>query len=224
MEFLQKPLLILHIIAGFISIIVFWLPIFTRKGSKSHITSGRLYIYSMWGVVITAALLSIIRVIQGNYGQAMILGFLSLITAQPLWVGIAIFREKRGLSNTFLWIRRVFVAIITVYGGIMVSMVVFGEMNNIGPLHLIFGALGLITGIADLVQEHKFRKRKPIVHHYASMIITGAAAYTAFFAFGARSFLEQILTGNLMLIPWIMPTALAMLTVNLMQRGKLKVA
>jgi len=77
--------LTIHISAGFTSIVLFWLPMLSKKGGKLHVKSGKIYVYAMWVVVITAAMLSVKNVVIGAYGPAIFLGFLSLITSGPLW-------------------------------------------------------------------------------------------------------------------------------------------
>ena len=87
METLSKALLSTHVIAGFISLVLFWIPIFTKKGGKIHTLVGKIYIYLMWIVVISAGILSVENAYQGNYLMASFLGFLTLITSNPLWYG-----------------------------------------------------------------------------------------------------------------------------------------
>ena len=54
--------------------------------------------------------------------------------------------------------------------------------------------------------------------HYAGMISSGIAAYTAFFAFGGRVFFTNILTNELQLIPWIAPTVIGVVAIQLLDR------
>ena len=90
MEVLSKSLLAIHIFCGFCSIVLFWIPIFVKKGGNIHVKIGKAYVFLMWIVVLTAAILSIKNIIIGAYIMAAFLGFLSLITANPLWYGIAV--------------------------------------------------------------------------------------------------------------------------------------
>ena len=92
---IDKILLTTHIIAGFVSLVLFWLPILVKKGGKLHIKIGWVYTYTMWFVVISSGLLSIINVIEGAYYVSLFLGFLAAITAMPLWYGISVLKYKR---------------------------------------------------------------------------------------------------------------------------------
>ena len=95
MEFIVKTLLFLHVTFGFTSLVLFWLPVFLKKGGKGHFIIGKLYVVAMWIVVATAALLSVKNVIIGKYFMSAFLGFISLITANPLWYGMAILKKKQ---------------------------------------------------------------------------------------------------------------------------------
>jgi hypothetical protein len=47
LEFIVKILLFPHVTFGFISLVLFWLPVFMRKGGKGHRVVGKLYVYAM---------------------------------------------------------------------------------------------------------------------------------------------------------------------------------
>jgi hypothetical protein len=50
--------------------------------------------------------------------------------------------------------------------------------------------------------------------HYAAMLISGGAAYTAFLAFGSRQFFDLNEYG-LNVLPWILPTIVVFIVVYL---------
>ena len=143
METLSKALLSTHVIAGFISLVLFWIPIFTKKGGKIHTLVGKIYIYLMWIVVVSAGILSVENAYQGNYLMASFLGFLTLITSNPLWYGIASLKQKKGLSAGYKNIHLVFNIAITL-GGLL--LIIYGiTMIGKGPeiMLFFFGILGL---------------------------------------------------------------------------------
>ena len=96
MKNLSEILLATHVIAGMISLIIFWIPIFVKKGGNLHRSVGKVYVYLMWYVVISAFLLSVENFIEGSYIAAAFLGFLTLATGQPLWSAIAILNNKES--------------------------------------------------------------------------------------------------------------------------------
>ncbi len=208
MEKLFSILLGIHVVAGFISIVIFWLPMLSKKGSRVHILSGKAYVYAMWIVVISAFILSVKNVFIGKYNSALFLGYLSLITAGPLWYGIAILRHKKGASASVIKIQLVLNIIILLLAVFMIGYNTF-VLEGRHVLMYIFGGLGLTT-VPEIKRglKGKTRKRNFMQEHAIGMTTTAIAAYTAFFAFGGRNFMGDIFTGNWMIIPWVLPGVL----------------
>ena len=102
----------LHMMAGFIGLAAFWIPVFTRKGSPLHKTAGKVFRYSAMIVVAGAGLSVVIRVIGALlFGDAAIadnieswsfllfLGYIALFTGVILSHGIAVLHHKGDLSG-----------------------------------------------------------------------------------------------------------------------------
>jgi len=210
MELFSKIFLTIHIAAGFSSIVLFWLPMFSKKGGNLHIKSGKLYVIAMWVVVGSAFLLSIKNVIIGQYVPAVFLGFLTLITSGPLWYAIAILDQKKGRTPEYKQKLFIFNLIVVISA---IAMIIYG-LNIDGSasiLMFIFGGLGLtnIPGVVRYIRKSK-NKHTWIQEHIIGMITTGVAAYTAFFVFGGQSFFSNIFDQGSMLaiIPWVTPGVL----------------
>lgn len=208
MELLVRILLGIHVSAGFISIILFWLPMISIKGGTIHIKSGKLYVIAMWIVTITAGLLSIKNVLIGDYVEAVFLGFLSLITSGPLWYAIAVLDQKKGRTPAYKKKLFLFNSIVIIAA---LGMIVYGLMidNSTRILMFIFGALGL-TNTGDVIRyiRNEPSKLTWIQEHLAGMIATGIAAYTAFFVFGGRTLFDGLFPGYYAIIPWVAPGVL----------------
>ena len=58
---IEKPLLYLHILAGFISLGVAYILLFIKKGNKRHKKLGMIYVYGMTTIFVTAIPLSLLR-------------------------------------------------------------------------------------------------------------------------------------------------------------------
>lgn len=221
MEQLVRYTLYIHIALGSLSLVAFWAPVFTAKGKKAHRQAGFVYVVAMWGVVVTAAFLSINNYLAGRINIALFLGFLSVLSANPLWHGIAILKNKRKrsikyqrLHTSFNLIQFLFGAFLLVYGAFFVT-------EGINVLMLFFGFLG-VTSISDLRKQWKARGNSQGLdwyrEHYAGMIASGIAAYTAFFAFGGRQFFADLLPGYWQVLPWILPTIIGVTAMRLMDR------
>lgn len=216
MEFIVKALLFLHVTFGFTSLVLFWLPVFLKKGGKGHIITGKLYVIAMWIVVVTAALLSIKNVIIGKYFMAAFLGFISLITANPLWYGMVILKKDKAESSRKG--RILFESIILAYSITLLSTGVYGVWSgNSGNILLfIFGGLGL-TALPTILKLRKadVSKTDRIKEHMVGLLTSGIAAYTAFFVFGGYTWMEKILPGMWQVLPWVAPGVLGGLGITL---------
>lgn len=207
MDLFFKALLGMHIAAGFTSLLLFWIPIFTRKGSLEHRRIGKLYVWLMWIVVSTAAILSIENLFTGQVNMALYLGFIALITADPIWYGVAILKHKKGVSDRFMHMHLAFQITIAIAGlGLILYGISIGG-KGMAVLMFIFGGLGLsnIPGIIQTIKSpsDKFQWFKD---HIVGMCTSAIAAYTAFFVFGGNQFFSSFLPGYWAIIPWVAPT------------------
>jgi hypothetical protein len=206
MEFIVKTLLFLHVSFGFTSLVLFWLPVFLKKGGKGHIITGKLYVIAMWVVVTNAALLSIKNVIIGKYFMAAFLGFIALITANPLWYGMAILKPKAQSQKRFQMTHIIMDGLMSLIGLLFVVWGVYlnGEGNAV--LLLIFGGLGC-TVIPSFIKKVRspYQAEDRIKGHMVGLLTSGIAAYSAFFVFGGYTWMQQILPGMWQVLPWVAP-------------------
>lgn len=205
MEALDKFLLYSHIFVGSFSLILFWIPVFVKKGGYIHIKVGWAYVYTMWYVLITAALLSVINYIQGYVMVAAFLGFLALFTGYPLWYGISILKYKKNIPPKILRIRKILNVLIFTGGLGLIVWAVAAKFQGMAVLLLIFGIIG-VAGSSSVVISSSGAHKSWLSEHIEGMIGTGIAAYTAFFAFGASNMFASIFDGPLLAIPWVLPT------------------
>jgi len=224
MELLDKIILTVHITAGTLSLILFWIPMFTKKGSKTHVLLGKWYSILMWTVLITSLMLSIINAIQGYFVLAGFLSYLALLTGQPLWYGIVIVKHKKTVPLHLIRIKKALSIALFVFGLALIGWSAFLSFKGLAILLLIFGLLGVITTASGLTQSiHKVATEPNwLFEHVKGMVISGIAAYTAFFAFGGSQFLCSYLPGPLSAIPWVLPTVIGVVLIKRYKRSILK--
>jgi hypothetical protein len=216
MEWITSFLLTAHIVAGFLSLLLFWIPMLAKKGGDLHKKVGRWYLLFMWIVVSTAAILSFENLMTGQLTMGIFLGFISFITANPLWHGIGVLKHGMHAPESFRTKHLVFRIAIAL---LALSMVVYGIVALKGEgaaiLMFLFGALGL-ADTPRIIRELRGAKNpvNPIREHLVDMCTTGIAAYTAFFVFGANQYLEMVLTGYWMVLPWIAPTVVGSILIS----------
>ncbi|OAV44102.1 hypothetical protein [Lewinella sp. 4G2] len=229
MEFLDRILLIVHVVAGFSSLALFFVPAFARKGGRVHNQFGRFYVYGMWVVVTTAFLLSIINYLQGRTMQALFLGFLAFLTARPLYYGIAVLRHKRGSTPKMRRIDFAFRLVLGTAGPYLIGAGLgwWGDLSS--SLLVVFGVLGTLSSWPTFLRE--IRGVQPqgynwMEEHIRHIVITAIAGFTAFFAFGGHRIFGDLFSGHLQTAGWIAPTVIGLIFTQWYKRrlraGKVK--
>lgn len=223
MNELSKALLMIHVVAGFTSLVLFWIPVIVKKGSTIHNKVGMWYVYMMTVVVLSSALLSIENLCQGLYQTAAFLGYLAVLTGYPLWHGMSIFKCKKNKSDTFILILRTFNWSLLIGATGLLFYAYILNFQGSSVLMIIFALLGLPSIATLRLSKEKIRSNNNwLFYHLQGMIVSGIAAYTAFFAFGGRTFFGNIFTGYWMIIPWVMPTVIGVVVIQLMKKKYLK--
>ena len=214
MEMLNKIILIGHIGAGFVAIALFWVQAATHKGGARHRKVGNLYVKLMWVVVSSAVLLCVINFINGRTVVATFLIFIALITAKPLWLGIAVLKARKDHRGVQLRAYRVasvvFNLVIVLNGGAMVAYGIYLDGQGFAVLLMIFGSLGLLNMIDlwwSLKAVNSTNPDEWIKAHIVGMGTSAIAAHTAFLVFGANRFLPEAITQTYWsFVPWLAPT------------------
>ena len=94
---LEKPLLYIHILAGFVSLGTAYLLLFLKKGDKRHKKYGMYYVYGMSIIFVTAIPLSMMGVVQPFLFAIAIFSFYLLL--------LDIDKQKCELAPGRMWIK-----------------------------------------------------------------------------------------------------------------------
>lgn len=218
MDTLQQLMRTTHIWAGFALLALFWVPLFVKKGGRAHVVTGRIYTWVMFGILFTAAALCVYRIATGNWSQGFALGFLTLISFNALWYGYAIAIKKK-LTPSIALARRIQFLVTGIYGLVLCYLgVKYGQV-----LFIIFGILGFLPMVFAVINALRKAPKTQfdwLREHYGNMIISGGAAYTAFLAFGSRVFFTIPEDSAWGIVPWVLPTAIAVIAVLLYNKKR----
>lgn len=196
-----------HIGSGFIALLVFLIPIVTKKGRKFHTRSGWIYVISMIAVSTTALYMGIYRLTwdAGPDPDAIpfswFLIFISILSGATAWYGIRVLRYKKRTAPHRQPIDLLFPTLLLI-SGIAISS--YGWIIAF-PLLQYFPIVGLFLGATQLHYWLSSPKRKShwIVEHIVGMLSCCIATVTAFTVFGAPKLLQ---VDSVSLIVWFVPT------------------
>ncbi|MGA1376546.1 MAG: hypothetical protein ACO32H_08200 [Steroidobacteraceae bacterium] len=215
-----ESFVVLHILAGSLGLVSFWIPVTSRKGSLLHRQWGRIFTWSML-ITGTAAIgislstlvdplnthphLQDAEWIRGIFGW-MMLG-LAVLTLNLAWYGHCCLANKTDHRRNLEW-RNVTLQVLLFVASINCAW----QALRIGqPIMLGMPAIGLATVASNLAF---MLKREPasidwLKEHIKALVGAGISVYTAFFAFGAvRTIPTLALHPGLWSIPLIIGLAL----------------
>lgn len=218
MEAADRYILILHIAAGTLSLILFWIPVLSKKGGDLHVRVGKIYCITMWVVVISALILCVLNLFTEDYLSAGFLGFISMLTMAPLWYGMSILKHKREITRSYFNVRRWLHVAISLSA---VGLLIWGSFYRFEGetiIFLIFGILGLTTMRDVFASFEKVRSIPWIKEHLVGMLSTGIAAYTAFLVFGGTQLFGHIFVGQAVAILWASPTVVGTILISRMSK------
>ncbi|WP_100643918.1 hypothetical protein [Alteromonas facilis] len=234
MSSLHSILFVIHILSGAGALVLFWIPMLSKKGQLNHTTYGRYYASAMYAVAGSGALMAIMVIalpmaIKGNMIVASnnpaqvienirifwaFLLYLSLLSFVTTRHGLAVLRVKQARQPLRHW-SYIFPLWALLLGGIacLATGVALGR-----HLHTVFGVLGVFLSISlirystrDEVKKHQW-----VLEHIGAMIGSGIGAYTAFIAFGGRVFFAEM--GQWQIAFWIAPGVIGGIAANVITR------
>jgi hypothetical protein len=214
-----------HIAAGSIALIVFWIPAIARKGGRTHIRAGWVYVVCMSVVVVTAFAMSglafsvplAVRQITRSFSPAELadflrrqrvfatfLAYLAGVTLAAGWQGIWAIETKRE-PKTMRTMFSLALNVAVILSGLTVFFL--GVKYRSGPL-LGLSPIGPLIGAGNL--RYLLRGPQTRMHwwyeHLGSMIGTGIAGYTAFLVFGGSRLFPSVSRSQLYTLFWVLPT------------------
>ena len=216
-----------HVLAGAVGLVLFWVPIFSRKGSPLHKQFGRGFLWCV-NIIGVSALVSVtvnllLPALQGRavsqlpmFGFLLFLGYLGISVLISGWYMRHVVLNKQnmtGLRRPLAW------ACVWLSGAssVLLLAVAIGLPSKASAVMLALSPIGFLNMWS--MRRHLLSPQREakawFYEHMGQGIGLGIAFHTAFFVFGARSVLSVWLDGAWGVLPWIAPAVIG-ITANVL--------
>ena len=191
---IEKPLLYLHILAGFISLGIAYVLLFIKKGNKRHKKLGMIYVYGMTTIFVTAIPLSLL----GEFNS-----FLFVIAIFSFYLAFSGYRQGRDRNGAREQIDKVLGVFITATSILFYSMAVSLYLieDSMWITSVVFGSIALGMGINDF-RRMKIDERPDFYDRtnlHLNLMLAGTIATTTAFIVTLNPFSIDWLN-------WVAPT------------------
>ena len=240
MQLIHESALYLHIAVGACALLLFWVPVFTRKGNMDHKRFGRIFGYAMYTVAGSGVIMSGLDLLfplamhaegleldAGERAAAIqevrqfalflfSLSILVLTSTRHGWQVILHKDDRQALRRPSL------VGLNGLLAGIGLLLLTVGIQTGT-ILFMIFGTFQLAAGIGNLryIFRAEIRPRQWWTEHLGGLIGSGVGAYTAFTVFGGRRLFEELFASNFdsyAVFLWIGPSVIGVIATTLLSR------
>ncbi|MDG1201185.1 MAG: hypothetical protein P8M74_00870 [Candidatus Actinomarina sp.] len=191
---IEKPLLYLHILAGFISLAIAYVLLFIKKGNKRHKKLGMIYVYGMTTIFVTAIPLSLL----GEFNP-----FLFVIAIFSFYLAFSGYRQGRDRNGAREQIDKVLGVFITATSILFYSMAMSLYLieDSMWITSVVFGSIALGMGINDF-RRMKIDERPDFYDRtnlHLNLMLAGTIATTTAFIVTLNPFSIDWLN-------WVAPT------------------
>ena len=191
---IERPLLYLHILAGFISLAIAYILLFIKKGNKRHKKLGMIYVYGMTTIFVTAIPLSLL----GEFNS-----FLFVIAIFSFYLAFSGYRQGRDRNGAREQIDKVLGVFITATSILFYSMAVSLYLieDSMWITSVVFGSIALGMGINDF-RRMKIDERPDFYDRtnlHLNLMLAGTIATTTAFIVTLNPFSIDWLN-------WVAPT------------------
>ena len=224
---LYRTIIICHIAAGAVSLILFWVPVVSKKGSCLHIQAGKGYVWFLYFLTATGFISSLMVIADpqlfkpGHFARTddvagmteavrrfwLFLIYLCLLVLTNVRHAVMVLKagkEPRKLltnGHVILPVTLTLASFWLFYSGMVADMILFK----------IFACIGGFSGIRTLLYclSHQAERRDRMKQHISHMLGSGIGIYTAFLAFGGRALLDVL--AKWQVVFWVLPSVVGTL-------------
>lgn len=177
---IYKIILIIHVISGFSALIIGLIPMFSKKGSKLHIQTGKVYFWAMFGVFFTSSLMFFFKP-----ERLLFLFLVGIFSFYQTFSGRRILKYKDP-NTAIATFDKMIAALVSASGIAMILLSaysIFNEQVGRGIVYIVFGTLLASQGISDFLKFRNMQNQEPkfwLRQHIKRMGGSYIATFTAF--------------------------------------------
>jgi hypothetical protein len=216
----------IHIFAGFIALVLFWVPAIAHKGGPLHRRAGQLFTSSAYLLLGSAVLglalnlsehlLGIKRDTPAQMAFMFLLFYLSITTFVAVHHAVRAVETRRNPEDINTAFHRSLVYILSGASAALIATALAADSLFL----MAFAPIGLL-GARDLhryIRAPRARYMGWFYEHIGATIGAGIALHTAFAVFGARRLLGLQPDGFWGVLPWFAPAAIGLVASALLER------
>ncbi len=184
---LFQSVLAVHVAAGAVALLVFWVPLVTKKGGRTHRRVGWVYVAAAATLAVTGFLLCIQLLSGGSplrWRAGIFLAYVSVVAGTSAQFGVRALRTK-GRAGTSRGAVDLVPPLLLVAGG--VALAAFGIYRSMA-LYVLFAVLGVVLGVTHLRfwLTPPAHEREWFIAHMNGMGTSCISTVTAFVVVNAR--------------------------------------
>ncbi|MCU7555281.1 hypothetical protein OCL06_11845 [Alteromonas sp. ASW11-19] len=220
----------LHVAAGGIALVLFWVPIFYTKGSPRHIQSGRLYANCMLFLSLSGAVSALMVIAAPAYFKAGLfdegadkaavaaairqfmafLFYLCILVLTNVVYATVVLKVKANVRQLRQWRYQILPAMLLLSAlGVLITGVIHSHI-----MFMIFSLIGLMSTV-DIFRycwRETASRNDWMRAHIGNICGSGIGVYTAFMAFGGRSLFSDL--GQWQWVFWIAPAVVGSVLIS----------
>ena len=206
----------LHIAAGTIALIAFWTAGFARKARGLHVSSGRIYLWAMRGILATAVPMALMAFVRHKPEQGTFLLYLVVLVATTVSSAPRAVRLKADFEAYRSGSYRFFA-----YALPLSALAAFAVgVQTDDTLLWGFSFVGMVLGFG---MQRTLRQGAPeagwwLKQHYGAMLGNGVGTHIAFLGIGLSRALPKDWAGTVQMLAWFGPLAVSLVVGTLLDR------
>jgi hypothetical protein len=182
---LFKSILFAHIVVAFFGLVVFWIPIFARKGERVHVRAGKVFLYAAYFVGASAFTIATMSILSpfGTHPEALpsdpadiaaavteirvleaFLAYLAIITVASVHHGVRSMQTRRDpslLKTPF----HTSISVAAILAGIAMLLIGLTTQHNARWVFVALSPIGILIG-QNALRYARRPKATPMAHWY----------------------------------------------------------